>query len=325
MASSPSYDPNLVERHFGAIARRAQGCELLAGRAARQPRDGRPVHAGLDLQGRSRPRRRSTAAQYTPDSTFDDTGYCIEYGKKVSNFADQSGPEVFGHVNFTQALQHSINAVFCEIGKKLGPLKILDYAKRFGFYSDPPLETPSSERQASGLYNHGRLFLPARPEPGRPGPARVRTGADAGDAAADGDARRRDRERRHRDAAVRRRPDHDAEGRDRHAHAPEEALAGGLAGDRSRADEDDGGGRPGGHGHGGADLGRAGRRARRARRRPARTGQHDLVHRLRAGERAEGRRRRRPREPARHRRRTPQRRSRRPSWKRCSDGRLRNL
>ena len=72
---------------------------------------------------------------FTPDSTFDDPGYCIEYGKKVSNFADQSGPEVFGRVTFTHALQHSINAVFCEIGKKLGPLKILDYAKRFGFYS----------------------------------------------------------------------------------------------------------------------------------------------------------------------------------------------
>ena len=92
---------------------------------------------------------------YTPDSTFDDNGYCVEYGKKVSNFADQSGPEVFGHVNFTTALEHSINAVFCEIGKKLGPLKVLEYAKRFGFYSDPPLETPSSERRQAGCTTTG--------------------------------------------------------------------------------------------------------------------------------------------------------------------------
>ena len=38
--------------------------------------------------------------KFTPDSTFDDPGYCTEYGKKVSNFADQSGPEVFGRVSF---------------------------------------------------------------------------------------------------------------------------------------------------------------------------------------------------------------------------------
>ncbi len=107
---------------------------------------------------------------YTADSTFDDKGYCEEYGKKVSNFADQSGPEVFGHVDFTTALEHSINAVFCEIGKKLGPLKLLEYAQRFGFYKDPPLETPSAERIPSGLYDHGRLFRPHDPnqvDPGR--------------------------------------------------------------------------------------------------------------------------------------------------------------
>jgi peptidoglycan glycosyltransferase len=169
MASSPSYDPNLVERHFGAIARRAQGynCSPAAPLVNR-------ATDGLYTPGSTFKVLTAAAAldsgTYTPDSTFDDTGYCIEYGKKVSNFADQSGPEVFGHVNFTTALEHSINAVFCEIGKKLGPLKVLEYTKRFGFYSDPPLETPSSERKASGLYNHGRLFLPHDPnqvDPGR--------------------------------------------------------------------------------------------------------------------------------------------------------------
>ena len=62
------------------------------------------------------------------DSEFDDPGYCIEYGKRVYNYADQSGPERFGRVSFLQALEHSINAVFCEIGKRLGPLTVLDYA-----------------------------------------------------------------------------------------------------------------------------------------------------------------------------------------------------
>jgi peptidoglycan glycosyltransferase len=77
---------------------------------------------------------------------------------------------VFGRVSFATALEHSINAVFCEIGKRIGPLTVLDYARRFGFYSDPPLETPSAERAPSGLYDRGRLFRPHDPnqvDPGR--------------------------------------------------------------------------------------------------------------------------------------------------------------
>ena len=38
--------------------------------------------------------------------------------------------------------------------------RILDEAKKFGFYSVPPLETPSDSRSASGLYHHGGLFDP---------------------------------------------------------------------------------------------------------------------------------------------------------------------
>ena len=169
MASTPTYDPNLVERHFDQIAQQATGANCpspapLVNRAT----------AGLYTPGSTFKVVTAAAAldtgTYRPDSTFDDPGYCIEYGKKVSNFADQSGPEVFGHVDFVTALEHSINAVFCEIGKKLGPLTVLDYARRFGFYSEPPLETPSNERAASGLYNRGRLFRPHDPnqvDPGR--------------------------------------------------------------------------------------------------------------------------------------------------------------
>jgi len=50
--------------------------------------------------------------------------------------------------------------VFCNIGKKLGAKRILDTAKRFGFYERPPLETPADERLASGLYRNGKLYYP---------------------------------------------------------------------------------------------------------------------------------------------------------------------
>jgi peptidoglycan glycosyltransferase len=79
--------------------------------------------------------------------------------------------EAFGTVNFAQGLEHSINSVFCNIGKTLGAGLILDYSKKFGFYKDPPLEVPADEKSPSGLYNRGKLFFPSHPDtqvdPGR--------------------------------------------------------------------------------------------------------------------------------------------------------------
>ena len=97
---------------------------------------------------------------YTPESHFYDQGYCIEYGQKVKNAGDPESPEQFGSLTFAQGLEHSVNSVFCKIGMRLGAIRILDYAKRFGFYSLPPLETPNNERTPSGLYDKGRLFFP---------------------------------------------------------------------------------------------------------------------------------------------------------------------
>jgi peptidoglycan glycosyltransferase len=168
LASSPTYDPNLVERNFAA-AQRAPGVECsppasLLNRAA----------DGLYVPGSTFKVITAAAAldsgEVTLETRFDDPGYCIEYGRRVTNYADQSGPAVYGNVSFFQAIQFSINSVFCNVGKQIGPLAILEYAKRFGFYSRPPLETPSSERKPSGLYDGGRLFEPDEPnqvDPGR--------------------------------------------------------------------------------------------------------------------------------------------------------------
>jgi peptidoglycan glycosyltransferase len=170
MASQPTYNPNLVERNFKRIAANAR----FAPCTPAAPLLNRATD-GLFIPGSAFKVVTATAAlnsgRYSPSSTFVDRGYCIEYGKRVNNFADQSGPEVFGSVDFTAALEHSINAVFCEIGKSIGPGLILSYAKHFGFYSRPPLETPASEIAVSGLYDKGKLFDPKKPQfqvdPGR--------------------------------------------------------------------------------------------------------------------------------------------------------------
>jgi peptidoglycan glycosyltransferase len=162
MASRPTYDPNLIERNYRAILRERAPCSPaspLTNRATDYPftpgSSFKVVTAAAALD----------SGRYTINSTFDDKGYCVEYGQQVHNFADQNGPEVFGFVNFLQAFEHSINAVFCEIGQSIGATSILNAAKRFGFYKDPPLETPGNERAPSGLYDQqNRLFDPARPQ-----------------------------------------------------------------------------------------------------------------------------------------------------------------
>lgn len=163
MASSPTYDPNLVERNFAQIQRGAGACSVapLLNRAT----------SGLFTPGSIFKVITAAAAldtgKYTPESTFNDPGYCIEYGKRVNNY-DTSTP--FGTVNFSQALINSINSSFCEMGKQLGPEVILDYARRFGFYADPPVDLPSGERSPSGLYQGGKLLSrsqESRVDPGR--------------------------------------------------------------------------------------------------------------------------------------------------------------
>jgi penicillin-binding protein A len=157
MAASPSFDPNLVEEHYGEIEDITANCAPAAPLLNR-------ASAGLFIPGSTFKVITVSAAleskKFGPGSTFYDPGYCTVYGKRVSNFADQNGPEVFGTINLVTGLVHSVNSVFCNIGLKLGAKRILDTAKRFGFYERPPLETPADERLPSGLYRDGRLYYP---------------------------------------------------------------------------------------------------------------------------------------------------------------------
>lgn len=167
LASSPSYDPNLVEERFGEIERIEAPCEPpspLLNRAT----------SGRFTPGSTFKVVTAAAAldtgTFTPESEFDDPGFCTLFGRRVFNFADQGTPTGFGRVTLADAVENSINSVFCNIGKELGADTILEYAERFGFYDRPPLELPSDEVRISGLYRNGRLYRPDDPsevDPGR--------------------------------------------------------------------------------------------------------------------------------------------------------------
>jgi penicillin-binding protein A len=171
MASSPTYDPNLIESNGGyakvlKIRGTCHGASALYNRTTQ----------GLYTPGSTFKIITAAAAldtgAFKPTSSFYDPGYCTEYGQQVSNAGnpDQGGREIFGHLNFETAFQHSVNSVFCNIGKQLGAKTVLDYAKKFGFYRSPPLETPANERYASGMYTQRTHRLdpdPSKADPGR--------------------------------------------------------------------------------------------------------------------------------------------------------------
>ena len=167
LASSPSFNPNLVESDFDSIEAITAPCRPAAPLLDR-------ATAGRFVPGSTFKVVTAAAAldtgTFNPQSQFDDPGYCTLFGQRVFNFSDQGTPSGFGTVTLTQAVQNSINSVFCNIGKELGADVVLEYAKRFGFYERPPIELPSEEVLISGLYRNGRLYDPDDPnevDPGR--------------------------------------------------------------------------------------------------------------------------------------------------------------
>ena len=154
MASSPTFDNNLILQPGGyAKVLKIKGACGDASALVNLTTD------GLFTPGSTFKMVTAAAAldsgAFTPTSRFNDPGYCVEYGKHVSNAGnpDQRGAETYGNVTLAQGFQHSINSVFCNVGKQIGGETILKYAKKFGFYSTPPLETPANQRLPSGLYH----------------------------------------------------------------------------------------------------------------------------------------------------------------------------
>jgi peptidoglycan glycosyltransferase len=166
LATKPTYNPNDVEGNYERILNiKSPSCKAsaLLDRATQ----------GLYPPGSSFKVVTTAAAldtgRFTPTSSFSDPGYCMEYGERVYNYGDQSGREVFGSIILSSALQHSVNSVFCNIGKALGMRTLMNYARRFGFDRTPPIDLPSGAAYISGLYKHGRLLSPSEEDNQDPG------------------------------------------------------------------------------------------------------------------------------------------------------------
>jgi penicillin-binding protein A len=150
MASVPGYDPNDVRRTrtFQALNRD----------------DNAPLF------------NRTTQAGYPPGSTFkvvtaiaaiDSGRYTPESrisgrnGKEISGVPlNNDGGESFGDITLTDALTHSVNTVFGEVGEKVGKLTMKKYMDRLGFNEPVEVDLPLDERAASGERRNRRILDP---------------------------------------------------------------------------------------------------------------------------------------------------------------------
>ncbi|MBA3304582.1 MAG: penicillin-binding protein 2 [Thermoleophilaceae bacterium] len=149
MASSPDFDPNEVPD--GDRFRQLNSDE-----------EARPV-VNRTTQANFQPGstfKVVTAAaaldsgKFTPDSIVDGSSGQLVSGVPLANFGGQD----FGSITLTDALTNSVNTVWAQVGEQVGRKTLVEYMSRFGFNSDPPLDYPEDQMNASGIRNaEGRL------------------------------------------------------------------------------------------------------------------------------------------------------------------------
>jgi penicillin-binding protein A len=146
MVSVPDFDPNAVRDRFNQL--NADPGSPLFNRAtqARYPPGStmKVVTAAAALD----------SDRFTPQTTVSGENNKRISGVPLQNF---EGAE-FGQVTLTEALTKSINTAWAEIGVKLGDSTMLRYMRRFGFFTEPPLDYPRSQLAPSGVFGERGLL-----------------------------------------------------------------------------------------------------------------------------------------------------------------------
>jgi peptidoglycan glycosyltransferase len=150
MASWPTYDPNLVDTSFKSVL--AQPGAPLLNRATQ----------GLYPPGSTFKIVTAAAAlesgTFTPDSQFKG-GTCVKtQGPKLCNASGEVAPDPN---SLADALVHSYNTTFAQIGQQLGQNRLVEQMKAFGFWSPIPIDYPREQTATSGIYRRaGRIGSP---------------------------------------------------------------------------------------------------------------------------------------------------------------------
>jgi peptidoglycan glycosyltransferase len=140
MASVPGYDPNQIPGRgskAGDLFNRATAGRYPAGSTMKVV----TAAAALD------------SGRFKPDTVVSGKSPKVIDGVPLNNFGGQD----YGPVTLTDALTHSVNTVWAEVGVKLGRKTMYDYLQRFGFQRKLSMEYPKDEMSTAGLFQRGRV------------------------------------------------------------------------------------------------------------------------------------------------------------------------
>jgi penicillin-binding protein A len=151
MVSTPSYDPNGLDN--GSTFRRLSTDEQNSPLVNRATQSGYPPGSTMKVVTAA---AALDTGRYTPDSQVSGRNGKPISGVPLNNF----GGEDFGNITLTDALTHSVNTVWAEVGENLGKRTMARYMTRFGFYKPPPIDLPANQLLASGERYRGRLLAP---------------------------------------------------------------------------------------------------------------------------------------------------------------------
>jgi peptidoglycan glycosyltransferase len=96
------------------------------------------------------------SGEYTPESMVSGKNLKPISGVPLRNFNNED----FGQITLTDALTHSVNTAWAEVGEKLGKRTMARYMDRLGFNAQVEVDLPNNERRASGEFQNGRLLKP---------------------------------------------------------------------------------------------------------------------------------------------------------------------
>jgi peptidoglycan glycosyltransferase len=94
------------------------------------------------------------SGKYQPDSRVSGKNGKVISGTPLNNFGGQD----YGDITLTDALTHSVNTVWAEVGVKLGRSTMQEYMDRFGFGKKPPLDYPDVQMSSSGPRRNGKIL-----------------------------------------------------------------------------------------------------------------------------------------------------------------------
>ena len=148
MASSPDFNPNEVPTDRFSELNTDEEARPVVNRATQanfQPGSTfKVVTAAAALD----------SGKFSPESIVDGASGQLVSGVPLANFGGQD----FGSITLTDALTNSVNTVWGQVGEQIGRETLVEYMNRFGFNSDPALDYPEDQMNASGIRNaEGRL------------------------------------------------------------------------------------------------------------------------------------------------------------------------